>query len=257
MNNELNILPLISIITPVFNSEKYIRDTINSVINQTYYNWELLIVDDCSQDCSFDIISKYAHSDSRIKVFKNKFNSKAFETRNVALRNAKGMYIAFLDSDDIWHPNKLMMQFEFMQLNNYSFTYTAFTRFKEVPNNYNKIIKIIDKVSYEYLLGNSVIVTSSVMINKDRLGYFEMKNVYYDDFVLWLDLLSKTRYAYCLNECLLNYRLSTNSLSNNKFKSALKLYQIFTNSLNLNFFKSHFYFFKWVINTSLRYIIKY
>ena len=257
MNNELNLLPLISIITPVFNSEKYICETINSVLDQTYNNWELLIVDDCSDDSSFELVSRYAQLDSRIKVFKNKNNSKAFETRNVALRNASGNFIAFLDSDDIWHKNKLKMQLEFMLINNYSFTYTAFSRFEGSPSNNNKIINIVDKVSYKYLLGNSVIVTSSVMINKDSFGYFEMQNVYYDDFVLWLELLSKTQYAYCLNKCLLQYRISTNSLSNNKFKSAKKLYQIFNNNLNLNIFDSHFYFLKWAINTSLRYILKY
>lgn len=257
MNKPLISLPLISIITPVYNSDQFISHTINSVLNQTYENWELLLVDDCSSDKSLEILLSYAHLDSRIKVFKNKINSKAFESRNVALRNAKGSFIAFLDSDDLWIKDKLELQVKFMLNNNYVFTYTAFSRFKGFPNNNEKIIRIVDKVSYRYLLGNSVIVTSSVMINKNELGYFEMKNVYYDDFVLWLELLSKTQYAYCLDICLLNYRISLNSLSNNKLKSAKKMYYIFNNSLCLNIIESHFYFCKWVFNTSLRYILKY
>jgi teichuronic acid biosynthesis glycosyltransferase TuaG len=253
----MNSSPLISIITPVFNTEKYVEDTINSVLNQTYQNWELLLVDDCSSDNSFEIISNYGNSDPRIKLFKNKTNSKAFETRNVALRNAKGSFIAFLDSDDIWHQNKLEMQLEFMLANNYSFTYSAFSRFDYSPSDTEKVINVVDKVSYNYLICNSVIATSTVMLNKDVLGYFEMRNVYYDDFVLWLDLLKKTPYAFGLNVHLLYYRLSGNSLSANKFRSAKRVYHIFRNNLSLNFFESHFYFAKWVINTSFRYMFKY
>lgn len=249
--------PLVSIITPVFNTEKYITDTIDSVLNQTYENWELLLVDDCSSDRSFELISDYAQLDTRIRVFNNKINSKAFETRNVALRHAKGSFIAFLDSDDIWHHKKLEMQLKFMLDGNYFFSYTAFARFKGTPSDDDKVINVVDKVTYNYLIGNSVITTSSVMINKDVLGHFEMQNVYYDDFVLWLDLLKKTQFAHGLNVCLLHYRLSCNSLSSNKFRSAQKVYHIFTNNLGLNFFDSHFYFFKWMINTSLRYLVKY
>ena len=183
MNKALNSLPLISIITPVYNSEQCVSYTIKSVLDQTYENWEMLLVDDCSTDKSLEIIRNYAQLDPRIKVFKNINNSKAFETRNVALRNAKGSFIAFLDSDDIWHPSKLEMQLEFMQINNYAFTYTAFTRFVGSPSNTDKIINIVDKVSYNYLLGNSVIATSSVIINKNIFGYFEMQDVYYDDFL--------------------------------------------------------------------------
>ena len=249
--------PVISIITPVYNSGKYVDATINSVLCQTYQNWELLLVDDCSTDNSFEIISNYAQLDARIRVFRNISNSKAYETRNCALRNAKGSFIAFLDSDDIWHPSKLQVQLEFMKTNNYSFTYTAFARFVGSPIITDKIIDVVHKVSYNYLLGNSVIATSSVMIDKNITGYFEMQNVYYDDFVLWLELLKKVPHAYCLNEVFLYYRISVNSLSNNKFRSALKVYQIFVRNLDLNFFESHFYFLKWLVNTSLRHIFKY
>ena len=141
--------------------------------------------------------------------------------------------------------------------NEFAFTYTSFTRFQNSPFKSNKVISLVENVNYKYLLSNSVIVTSSVMINKNYTGYFEMQNVYYDDFVLWLQLLKKTKYAYCINSCLLYYRISKNSLSNNKIKSAKIVYRIFKSHLNLNLFESHFYFIKWIFNTTIRYIYKY
>ena len=189
-------------------------------------------------------------------MFRNDINSKAFESRNVALRNAKGRYIAFLDSDDIWDSKKLELQIEFMQLNSYGFTFTAFSRFKNDPLN-RKGIFFKNKVSYKSLLCNSIIATSSVIIDKKYVGYFEMENVYYDDFKLWLSILKKTDFAYCLNNILLHYRISENSLSSNKLKSAKIVYKIFLRNLNLNIFQSHFYFFKWIFNTSFRYLLKY
>ncbi len=256
MNKVNSTRVLVSIITPVYNSENFVADTIESVLKQSYENWELLLVDDCSYDGSFKIINKYAKEDSRIKVFSNIVNSKAFESRNVALRNAKGRYIAFLDSDDLWHSNKLKLQIEFMQKNNYPFTYTAFSRFINNPLS-NKPVFLKNKVSYKSLLSNSIIATSSVMIDKKYIAYFEMENVYYDDFKLWLEILKKQDFAYCLNSCLLYYRISKDSLSNNKFKSAKRVYKIVTKNLGLNIFKSHFYYIKWVVNAILRHFFKY
>jgi teichuronic acid biosynthesis glycosyltransferase TuaG len=247
---------LVSIITPVYNSENFLSATIESVIRQTYLNWELILVDDCSTDRSFEIISEYARKDLRIKSFRNNINSKAFESRNVALKNANGRYIAFLDSDDIWAETKLEYQIKFMQKNEYGFTYTNFYRFIDNPI-IGKPINLKKRISYYGLIQNTIIATSSVIIDKKMTGDFRMENLYYDDFKLWLTLLKKINFAYCLNKNLLYYRITPNSLSNNKFKSAKKVYKMFNENLDLNFLQSKIYFFNWIINTIIKYLLKY
>jgi len=247
---------LVSIVTPVYNSEKYLKDTIESVLMQTFSNWELILVDDCSTDGSYEIICEYAKKDLRIRAFRNNVNSKAFESRNIALKNANGRYIAFLDSDDLWAENKLQFQIEFMQKNEYGFTYTNFSRF--INNSMtSKVVHLKNRVSYYTLIRNTIIATSSVIVDRKQTGDFKMENLYYDDFKLWLTLLKKIDYAYCLNKNLLYYRITPNSLSNNKLKSAKKVYSMFNNNLGLNSFQSHIYFFSWAVNTIVRYLFKY
>jgi teichuronic acid biosynthesis glycosyltransferase TuaG len=248
---------LVSIITPVYNAEKYLRYTIDSVLQQTYGNWELLLVDDCSTDSSFEMMQKAAQKDSRIRIFQNAVNSKAFESRNVALRNARGKYIAFLDADDLWERTKLEVQRSVMQKNGWGFTYTGFTRFLIEPSASDKTIHVGRSVTYKGLLVNTIIATSSVMLDVEKTGSFEMENVYYDDFVLWLTLLKRLKKAHGIDQPLLHYRISDNSLSRNKWQSAKKVYAIFTETIKLGYIRSRFYFGLWVINAVLRYAFRY
>lgn len=247
----------ISIITPVYNAEKYILDTADSVLSQTYSDWEWILVDDCSTDDSFSILLHLTQKDKRIKVFKNDINSRAFATRNRGLKEASGDYIAFLDSDDIWDVDKLKIQLEFMIQNDCEFCYTGFKRFKTNINNSSKIISVPNKVDYKSILFSNTIATSTVMLKRDAFNEISMKDVYYDDFVLWLDLLKIKQFAYGINYCLMYYRLSDNSLSRNKFKSIKKVYQIFRDNLGLSFIKSRVYYCCWVFNTLIRYIKNY
>ena len=245
---------LISIITPVFNAESYLKETISSVLNQTYVNWEWILVDDCSIDNSFEILKEYAEKEPRLKLFKNEVNSKPYATRNRALKESRGSYIAFLDADDFWHPDKLQLQLNFMSENNLAICYTNISQFSGKDSIINKTCIFPKKARYEDILTNNYMVTSSVMINRELTGAFKMKNVYYDDFTLWLDLLKNNLVAFNLNLVTTNYRLSENSLSRNKINSAKKVYVIFTRHLGFNFFKAHWLYINWAINTTLRYI---
>lgn len=247
----------ISIITPVYNAEKYIIETAKSVLSQTYSDWEWILVDDCSTDNSFSLLLDLSQRDERIKIYKNDINSKAFASRNRALHEACGDYIAFLDSDDVWHIDKLKIQIEFMIQHNYAFCYTGFKRFRNNVENSSKNIRVPTKVDYKSILSSNTIATSTVMLNKKAFNEIYMKDVYYDDFVLWLDLLKIESFAYGIDRPLMYYRLSDNSLSRNKFKSIKKVYEIFKDSLGLSFFKARFYYFIWVFNTLIRYIKNY
>lgn len=247
---------LVSIITPVYNAEEYLEKTIASVLNQSYKNWEWIIVDDCSNDKSYELLKSIAIDEPRIKLFINKTNSKAFATRNRALRESSGDYIAFLDADDCWTSNKLEFQMKFMQSQNIAFCYTNIKRFKSGYDNSGKESVFPKRASYKNILTNNYIATSTVMIYKRLSGPFIMKDVYYDDFTLWLELLKKIPFAYNLNLTTTNYRLSDNSLSRNKLKSAKKVYEIFVKHLGFSFIKSRLLFFKWAVNTTLRYLNK-
>ena len=143
MEENLKNEPLVSIITPLYNCEKYIEETILSVINQTYKNWEMIIVDDCSKDKGVEIVEKYQRLDSRIKLYKNEINLGGAGTRNKCIEKAKGKYIAFLDSDDLWKKEKLEKQISFMEKNNYLFSYTKYERISEDGYKLNLVSKIL------------------------------------------------------------------------------------------------------------------
>lgn len=213
---------LISIITPIYNCEKFIEETIKCVQNQTYTNWELLVVDDCSPDNSSDIIKKYAKKDKRIKYIKLKENSGAAIARNKALEESKGRFIAYLDADDLWKPEKLEKQVNFMLDNNYAFTCTDYEKIDENGNSLNKIIKIPEKVNYNLFLRNTIIQTVGVMVDTKITGkdIIVMPNIRRrQDAATWCQLLKNGFDCYEVPENLSYYRVVSNSLSSNKFKA--------------------------------------
>ena len=214
---------LVSIITPIYKCEKFVKDTIECVLNQTYDNWELLMVDDCSPDNSADIIKKYAKDDSRIKYIKLEKNSGAAVARNKALHESKGRFIAYLDADDLWKNEKLEKQVNFMLDNNYAFTCTDYEKIDENGNSLNKIIKIPKKVNYNLFLRNTIIQTVGVMIDTKLTGkeLLEMPNIRRrQDAATWCQLLKNGFDCYECPENLSYYRVVSNSLSSNKFKAA-------------------------------------
>ena len=139
---------LVSIVTPVYNAERFIKETIDSVIAQTYKNWEMILVDDCSSDSSAEIIDEYVKSDSRIKYMKNAENSGAAVSRNAGIEAAEGQYIAFVDSDDVWESEKLEKQLEFMKENGYGFTFTSYRYVMEDGSVTDKTARAIEKINY-------------------------------------------------------------------------------------------------------------
>ena len=213
---------LVSIITPIYMCEKFVKDTIECVLKQTYDNWELLMVDDCSLDSSADIVKKYAIADSRIKYTKLKNNSGAAVARNKALHESKGRFIAYLDADDLWKKEKLEKQVKFMLENKYAFTCTDYEKLDENGNSLNKIVKIPRKVNYNLFLRNTIIQTVGVMVDAKLTGkkILEMPNIRRrQDAATWCQLLKNGFDCYECPETLSYYRVVSNSLSSNKFKA--------------------------------------
>jgi teichuronic acid biosynthesis glycosyltransferase TuaG len=211
---------LISIITPAYNSSRFIEQTIESVQYQTYVNWEMIIIDDCSHDDTVKRIQAYAALDHRIHVIEQNNNCGPATTRNKALKAAKGRYVAFLDSDDLWLPEKLDQQLDFMQRHDFAFTYTCYRRISENNDSCGRIIAVPPKLNYSQLLRNTAIATSTVLINRDKTGQFEMTRTYYDDYALWLMLLRRGLTAYGLQKDLMRYRIVRKSVSRHKLNSA-------------------------------------
>lgn len=207
---------LVSIIMPAYNCEKFIGKSIQSVISQTYKNIELLIVDDCSTDKTADIILGFQKKYDFIKYFKLEKNSGAACARNQAIEMARGVYLAFLDSDDIWLPNKLEHQIKFMEDNNYYFTCTNYGKIDEFDNQKDINISCLEKYDYDIFLkncpGNSTIIYNAKILGKFYAANIKRRN----DFVMWLQVIKEANFAYGLNEILGYHRERDDSISINK-----------------------------------------
>lgn len=235
---------LVSIITPVYNSEKYIGETIKSVLSQTYDNWEMLIADDCSKDNTAEVIKGF--TDPRIKYFKLEKNAGAAIARNRVLEKARGKFIAFLDADDMWKPEKLEKQLRFMIDNNIGFSFTGYEILRDKKN---KVIKVPQKLNYSKFMKNTVIGTLTVMINTDISGEIRLVNVKKDhDSMTWAKLLRSGLYAYGLNESLAYYRKVKGSISNEKLQAAKTHWNNCRNIEKLSIPKCFYYFIFYVLN---------
>lgn len=195
---------LVSIVMPSYNTEKFIKESIESVLAQTYQNWELLIVDDCSKDNTDNVVSEF--TDSRIKYFKNPQNSGAAVSRNRALREAKGKWIAFLDSDDLWKPDKLEKQIGFMEKNNYHFSYTEYEEIDEAGNALGVKLSGPDKITkagmYNYCWPGCL----TVMYDAETVGLIQIEDIKKNnDYAMWLKVCKKAD-CMLLKESLANYR---------------------------------------------------
>ena len=220
---------LVSIITPVYKAERVIGETIRSVQAQTYRHWEMILVDDCSPDHSAQIIKELAANDSRIRYHRLERNSGAAVARNTAISLAKGEYLAFLDSDDLWAPEKLEHQLAFMTEHHAAFSFTRIQMIDTEGTIVKADVPIPAKADYKYLLRHTVIATSTVVVNRRMTGDFSMPlRRGGQDYATWLQLLRTTDAAYGLNECLTSYRTGGQSLSSNKFKSIQQVYTIQT-----------------------------
>ena len=240
---------LVSIITPSYNSSRFIVECVNSVISQTFQNWQMIIVDDCSKDNSRDFISKLSDKDERIKYIFLEKNVGAAEARNVAIRQAKGKYIAFLDSDDLWKSDKLEKQIEFMKNNNIAFSFTSYQSMSEDGMEKYSVIKAAKKMTYHSYLRNTLIGCLTVIIDREKTGDFEMPNIRSShDMALWLLIMKRGFLAYGLNENLAYYRIVSNSNTSKKWKAAKEVWDVYRKVEKLNIMYSAYNFIGYVYN---------
>ena len=218
----MNDYGLVSIITPNWNCAKFIGETIKSVQAQTYQNWEMIIVDDCSTDNSEKVVEPYMKEDKRIKFLRNEKNSGAAVSRNYAMREARGKWIAFLDSDDLWVPEKLEKQLKFMVENGYNFSYTGRSTIDEDSIPLGELTtgpKSINKIGmFMYCWVGCL----AVMYNAEKVGLIQIADLKKNnDYAIWLKVIKKAN-CYLLNENLARYRVRKSSISHDKFKKLIK-----------------------------------
>jgi glycosyltransferase involved in cell wall biosynthesis len=238
----------VSIITPSFNSEKFIEETIKSVLSQTYQNWEMIIVDDCSEDNSVGVISRYVKNDERIKMIQSKTNRGPAISRNEALKYASGRFIAFLDSDDLWLPVKLKRQLEFMASTESVLSFTAYGKIDEDGNEGN-LINAPKKVNYERLLKTCSIGILTAMYDTEYLGKVYMPDIFsVEDYALWLKITKQGYEAHGLDEKLSLYRVRKQGISRNKIRKSTYQWKVYRELENLSILKSLYYMFFYTYN---------
>ena len=213
---------LVSIIMPSWNTERFIAETIQSVVDQTYTNWELLIVDDCSTDNTDEVVASF--KDDRIKYFHNEKNSGAALTRNRAMREARGEWIAFLDSDDLWMPKKLEKQIAFMKENGYTLSFTEYEKIDEESKPLNIYVSGPEKVNKRKMYNYDYIGQLTMMYSAKEFGLIQIKDIKKNnDYAIRLQLYKKPgTCAYLLKETLAKYRVRKVSISHDKFRRKFK-----------------------------------
>ncbi len=237
---------LVSIITPSYNTARFIAETINSALAQTYTNWEMIIVDDCSTDDTKAVVDSYIEKDPRIRYHCLETNSGAAVARTKAMELAQGEYMAFCDSDDLWMRSKLEKQLAFMQEKGYAFTCTAYEQMDEEGNSLDRVIKTVDKTDYNRLLLDCPVGNSTVMYNVGVMGKFQVPNIRKrNDDALWLQMLKKEKYIRGMPDVLMRYRIRTNSISSNKLKVIKYHWILYREIEHLNVFRSAFHIFWW------------
>lgn len=245
--------PLVSIITPSYNTSKVIKAAVESILKQTYSNWELIIVDDCSSDNSMEILMPYMEKDSRIKVMTNKTNLGAAHSRNKAIKQSNGEYIAFLDSDDLWLPAKLEKQIALMKKENCYMCYTAYTII-DILGNEVAHHPVHTKTSYADLLKRPSMIGMLTMIyNAKKLGKLYFDKIGHEDYILKLHILKHIGYAVGINEPLARYRIHKGSLSSNKIQASKWVWDIYRKIQKLPLHKSMFYFLHYVYFSFTKY----
>ena len=237
---------------PAYNCEDFIGITLDSVINQTYQNWEVIVVDDCSTDNTAKLVQEYVKKDNRIKYHKLDKNSGAAVARNKAVDLANGKYMAFLDSDDVWFPEKLTKQIGYMEENAYTFTCTSYTKIDEEGEYLGRTIGVRKQSDYNDILkknpGNSTVVYNSEEIGKVTIPNIRKRN----DYVMWLSVVKKAGKLYGMEEPLASHRVREGSLSKKKANLVGYHWKVYRDIEDLSFFKSSYLIVYWVVVTVFR-----
>lgn len=225
---------LVSIIMPSYNTGRFIKETIESVLAQSYPVWELIIVDDCSTDNTDDVVNQYL-ADERIRYIKNDTNSGAAVSRNRALREAKGKWIAFLDSDDLWEPDKLQKQISFMRDNDFHFSYTNYIEIDEESKANGKSVTGPKRISKHGMYNYCWMGCLTVMYDADTVGLIQIADIKKNnDYAMWLKVCKKAN-CYLLNETLARYRKRSGSISNHGYMKLIKWhYKLYREAENKN-----------------------
>ncbi|MEZ4818091.1 MAG: glycosyltransferase family 2 protein [Flavobacteriaceae bacterium] len=234
--------PMVSIITPLYNASQFILQNCKSIQSQTYKNWEHIIVDDASTDKSVSIVENLAKTEPRIRLFKVEKNKGAAYCRNLATEKAKGGFIAFLDSDDLWHPEKIEKQITFMLKENQDVSFTNYLHIDEDGNSLGKRILAMPKLSYKKQLLNNYIGNLTGMYNAGKLGKITAPNIRKrQDWAVWLEAIKRSgKPAMGIHEDLAYYRVRKDSISANKVK-LVKYNYLFYRSLGFNIIESGWY----------------
>lgn len=238
---------LVSVIMPVHNAETFLDQSIQSVIVQTYQNWELLVVDDCSNDNSAIVIQKFVQQDNRIKYLKtNRPSGSPILPRDIGIENAKGRYIAFLDSDDAWLPNKLEIQLKmFEQYEDMAVCFSNYEKMTEGGKRNNRVVQAPAITTYKQLLLGNVIGCLTAVYDTQKVGKVFFQNHSHEDYILWLEILKKGYVARNTNTIEALYRVRENSVSSNKLKTLCWQWDIYRNVEKIGLFRSSYYFFNY------------
>lgn len=243
--------PLVSIITPYYNAEKYFDKTFESVLSQSYKNIEWIIVDDCSNENSYNQLKSLVENISFVKLIRLEKNAGAGYARNVGLDIAKGDYVGFLDADDLYDPEFIEKQLKFIE-NHGEFVFCSFRRLTDKSSSVYKVPKI---ATYKRILKGSCLSTMSLFMTRELIGETRYPiNSEVEDFIFNLEILKKCKKAYGNREVLSTYRIVKGSKSNNKRKLSKKMWHVYHKELNFNFIKSLFYFSCWAIHGIWKYI---
>ena len=251
----------VNIILPNYNSGEFFEETINSILNQTFKNWKLIIVDDGSDLDNKKILQKYANH-NKIKIVFLKKNKGAGFCRNLAIKHSKAEYIAFIDSDDIWHKNKLSDQISFMLKNNYEFTYTNYVAFLNKENSIKKkkiinTIKPPKKFNFNKFIHNTSIGTSTMILKRSLVQNIKFINTAIcEDYFFKCKILKKINYAHCLPKVLTQYRIRPNSLQSNRFRNFYWIWYINKNYNRLNLINNLLSLFSISFNSLTKYGLK-
>lgn len=246
---------LISIIVPVYNASAYIRETISMVAAQTYGNWELLLVDDGSEDDSREKIRESMESgDARIRLIEKQQNEGAARARNTGIEASKGRYVAFLDADDLWMPDKLEKELAFMKEKQAAFVFTAYEFGDEDAKRTGKVVNVPPSLTYFKALSRTVIFTTTVMLDTERTGreLIRMPEVKSEDTATWWKILKNGFTAYGLNEVLAVYRRPARSLSSNKLEAIRRIWNLYRKQEKLSLWYSVYNLFFWAVRATMR-----
>lgn len=245
---------LVSIITPTYNSEKYIKETIQSVQNQSYSNWEMIIVDDCSSDGTVGIIQNFMEDDNRIHLIKLSKNSGASKARNEAIKLVQGHYMTFLDADDIWFRDFIQNSINTIKMTGIPFVFSSYRRSNEKLEFVYSDFIVPEKVTYTDILKTNSISCLTAFLEVKSLGVKLMPDIRKrQDMGLWLKYLKEIPYAYGIQEPHAIYRIRENSLSRNKKNLIKYQWQFYREVEKLSFFKAIYYMLHWMFHGFMKY----